>query len=187
MYKNLELKKRTKKLWREKNKKRLLKEARIRYRQNREKESLRKKLDRRNNPEKYSKRSREFYQKNRDRIFEYRRKNRPVLRPKNERRNLDSWKEVIPKVTQCECCGKDIFFACGDNIKSIHFDHRKGGTEPIKDSPSRWLREHKRTPSNEMLWRQSDFGKLCRSCNIALPTENRIQFLRNATKYVGGI
>ena len=31
-----------------------------------------------------------------------------------------------------------------------------------------------------------DFGMLCKNCNTSLPTENRLQFLDNITRYIKG-
>ena len=100
--------------------------------------------------------------------------------------NMDSWMGLIPKITQCPCCGKDIFFASGIKIKSIHFDHRSGGTESIR-SPSVWLMHHSRTPANEAIWKTCNFGMLCLKCNSYLPTENRMLFIKQLNNYVGGI
>ena len=105
-----------------------------------------------------------------------------------ESKTLATWIGFIPEITQCQCCGKDIFFCSGNKMKSIHFDHRHGSVDDLnKRSPNSWLRNHKRTPENEVIWKKQDFGMICHSCNISLPTENRVRFLRNAVRYVGGI
>ena len=97
---------------------------------------------------------------------------------------LTSWEAIIQKVSQCQMCGKDIFFNVRSNDNVVHFDHRHGGAEPIKGTPTNWLKGHKPTQENIKIWRECDFGTLCFSCNSSLPTKNRKQFLENAIKYI---
>lgn len=96
---------------------------------------------------------------------------------------MKSWEGYIPTQTQCQVCGRDIFFNHGPSQHRIHFDHRHGGAEVIK-APSAWLRKGKRTPKKEAIWESCDFGMLCLLCNRALPTKDRALFLSNVTKYV---
>lgn len=99
---------------------------------------------------------------------------------------LNSWIGFIPQKTNCQCCGKQIFFASKNTNTSIHFDHRKDTALHIV-SPTNWLGSNKRNPKTELLWKSFDFGMLCRRCNAILPTENRIEFLKKALKYAEGI
>ena len=100
--------------------------------------------------------------------------------------NLTSWEGYIPKIAQCQMCGKDIFFNTNDVKNAITFDHRHSGTEVIKSSPTAWLRMHKRNLTNEAIWESCDFGMLCHRCNIMLPTSDRQLYLVNVTKYIQG-
>jgi hypothetical protein len=137
-----------------------------------------------------------YYAKNKDKVKAYHKEyySDPVKRERNnrittERRRLllARWEGFIPKVTQCEMCGKDIYFNTNDMKISIHFDHRNGGGELIQGLPSVWLKRNNRTPENEAIWKSCNFGMLCLSCNSALPTRDRHLFLENATKYIKGV
>lgn len=121
---------------------------------------------RKNHPEKY-KRTPEKYK-------EY--------NQKGYRKNLSGWEGFLPKETTCQVCGKSIFFNSQNHNTSIHFDHRRGN-EPIKGSPVLFLRNHKRTPEREAIWKSCDFGMLCQECNRMLPTEGRKEFLLQALRY----
>jgi 5-methylcytosine-specific restriction endonuclease McrA len=104
-----------------------------------------------------------------------------------EDRCLKSWEGFIPVQTQCQICGKTIYFNRKDLNTSIHFDHRHGLLTSIKNkSPNQWLRKHKRTTENESIWRSNDFGTLCRVCNSHLPTNNRKEYVKQVLKYVFG-
>jgi hypothetical protein len=98
------------------------------------------------------------------------------------KRNIDSWRKLIPRSSYCQVCGKRIFFHPAANIESMVFDHRRGN-ELIQGKPYKWLTSHKCTPENERIWISCDFGVLCSSCNLRLPTVNRIEWLRNALEY----
>lgn len=96
-----------------------------------------------------------------------------------------AWEGFIPVETQCQVCGKDIYFNKGSSQNAICFDHRHGGMESIKN-PSDWLGSHVRTSQNEKVWIACDFGMLCVICNHSLPTKDRQLFLSNITKYIKG-
>lgn len=111
---------------------------------------------------------------------------------KEERRNyksckrteaINSWIGVIPQKTICQMCGKELCFGSNNQFDAIHFDHRHGGKELI-ENPAQWLRDHKRTPENEAIWKSCDFGMLCIDCNRRLPTKDRLQFVINVSKYL---
>ena len=122
-----------------------------------------------------------YYQINKKRLGELKKK----WREKNGRyykKALSSWEGFIPNKTNCEVCGKLIFFNKRNPRIAIHFDHRNGN-ETIMNSPAIWLRQNKRTPEREKIWKRCDFGMLCENCNRSLPTKNRVPFLLNALKY----
>jgi hypothetical protein len=123
----------------------------------------------------------EHYQNNRGRYAELQKK----WRAKNIRcyiKALGSWEGFIPKETNCQICGKIIYFNNRNHKTAIHFDHRRKN-EPIQGSPAIWLRNSKRTTEREVVWKSCDFGMLCEKCNRQLPTENRIEFLTKALAY----
>ena len=119
-------------------------------------------------------RGRRFYQNNRERLI--------LQTGQRSRINLDAWKKYFPEVMQCGCCGKDIFFSGGIPGKSVYFDHRHGGGEPIRN-PNIWLRSHKCTPENIKIWESCDFGRLCIKCNGYLPTVDRKHFIDGLMNY----
>jgi hypothetical protein len=102
---------------------------------------------------------------------------------KNKIKWLMDWEGIIPVQTQCQVCGKDIFFNRGNKVNGIYFDHRNGGIEQIKGSPNNWLRSHPRNPVNEAIWKSCDFGYLCLCCNRSLPTVNRKLYVDNVFNY----
>jgi len=100
------------------------------------------------------------------------------------RQNLDEWRSLFPAIMKCEICGKKIIFNSGNKWKSVHWDHRHGGTVKIKRSPTSWLASHKRDKKNEAIWKSCDFGMLCRRCNSWLPTKNREEFIKDVLRYI---
>lgn len=105
-----------------------------------------------------------------------------ITNRKRDKKYIASWLGMIPAQTNCQCCGKELFFNSGIKMNSIHFDHRYEKANHIKN-PYRWLETHPRTIENEILWKSFDFGMLCHICNTFLPTNNRTEFLDNAIKY----
>ena len=100
--------------------------------------------------------------------------------------NLKDWESVIPKETNCQVCGISITFNCATgNQKAISFDHRNGGNEEIKGSPYTWLKNRKCTEINIKVWQECNFGMLCAKCNRAIPTKNRVDWLKNVIRYMG--
>ena|SRR3990167_2469799 len=97
--------------------------------------------------------------------------------------NLKSWEGFIPLETQCQMCGVDIYFNSKNRRFAIHFDHRHGEKHPPR-SPHQFIISGPRTPKREALWKSFDFGMLCMTCNLKMPTENRIQFIKNAIRYM---
>jgi hypothetical protein len=135
-----------------------------------------------------------YYLKNSEKVKAYQKKYNHINRDKvlsdrvqNRKKKLSAWEGLIPISTQCQMCGKKIYFNGRDTETAIHFDHRNGGEELIKGTPSVWLKDNPRTPENEAIWKKCKFGMLCQSCNRALPTKNRMLFLENATKYIKGV
>ena len=105
-------------------------------------------------------------------------------RIEHRKNNLKSWQGFIPDKTKCQICGRIIYFKALNIINSIHFDHRHEGRELIKDSPSRWLKQHPRNKENEKIWIQSDFGYLCHFCNYKLPTKHRKDWVEKMNNYM---
>ena len=94
------------------------------------------------------------------------------------------WRDVIPKIARCQICNRKIYLNHKDKTKSIHFDHRHGGKEPIKTNPSNWIIGHAKTPLNEKKWKDSNFGTLCIGCNFRIPTKGRKDWLKRITSYI---
>lgn len=95
----------------------------------------------------------------------------------------DSWVGYIPEESNCEICGKKLFFRNHHIRDTIHFDHRKEDCV-IKINPANWLMSRFRTPDNQKIWENADFGILCHWCNLWLPTKNRKEWLRKVAMYV---
>jgi len=118
----------------------------------------------------------------------YYNKNKILLNQKsriNRSKYLNSWLSVIPSVTKCEVCGKEIYFASGNQKNSIHFDH-KAPNNIIGKRPTPWLANNKWSREKELIWRSCDFGCLCFRCNKYLPTRGRKEFIKMAFRYVFG-
>ena len=98
-------------------------------------------------------------------------------------RNLMTWESYLPLVTQCQVCGKNIYFHQKNRADAIHFDHRNGGGEQIK-KPFQWLCHHPFNEKNKAIWESCDFGLLCSKCNVRLPTKDREQFVENVLQYI---
>jgi len=135
------------------------------------------------NRDRIRKRHQEYYKKHRIKI---RKQSNAYLRNKY-RANLSSWIDIIPKQTQCEICGKKIYFNKLNRQEAIHFDHRNNGIEEIKTTPATWLFRHNRTADNEAIWNKCNFGMLCGRCNSILPTKNRKEFIKKIINYIGGL
>jgi hypothetical protein len=102
---------------------------------------------------------------------------------KCQKLNIDAWKTIIPSKANCEVCGKEVFLITKDRDTSIHFDHRHGRNDSIKE-PSHWLRRNPLNKKNLAIWEACDFGMLCRKCNSYLPTDNRGEWFKNASRYI---
>ena len=101
--------------------------------------------------------------------------------------NRESWGKIIPKETNCQVCGKTIYYKYLENKNlSIHFDH-KHEEHNDKYFPSQWLYKKKPTPENIAEWKSFDFGMLCGRCNSSLPTVGREEWVRKVNKYVFGV
>jgi hypothetical protein len=99
------------------------------------------------------------------------------------KRYFQSWVGIIPAHINCQICGKVIFFASGNQETSIHFDHKIPNL-PIKRNPSTWLASHLPNEKNIKLWKECNFGMLCRKCNLHLPTANRKEFVQQLLRYM---
>lgn len=116
----------------------------------------------------------------------YRKANRKRVnkwRKNLNKRKLNNWVGFIPKETNCQICNKKLYFNTDNKNISIHFDH-KNDNVPIKTTPTYWLLTHPRNKTNEEIWKSCNFGILCGSCNLRLPTKDREKFIKNAYKYI---
>lgn len=136
---------------------------------------------------------RKYYHNNLDKVHAYRKREYKKYRIKFlekakiwKQKTLDSWKDYLPNIVNCQICGKKLVFGSTNKKESIHFDHRNGGEEIIKITPSHWLRRTPRTPKTTEIWDSCNFGFLCEQCNMRLPTKNRKEFIKQAVKYVFG-
>lgn len=128
------------------------------------------------NREKCSNYRKQYYKKHKDEEHNYRKEKRKW--------NLGSWNNFLPIKTKCQICGRIIYWKALDKLNTIHFDHRHEGKEPIKIFPRYWLRTHPNNPTNQAIWKKSDFGLLCHLCNYRLPTNNRKDWVAKMNKYV---
>jgi hypothetical protein len=137
---------------------------------------------------------REYHKKSYRKNFEYYREyakryaaaNREYLNNSTRRHrkaNIDSWRGYFAGKSRCQLCGRRVVYSSGISKKSIHFDHRNGGSEIIKGSPMSWFGGHPRNKVNEKILESCNFGILCFRCNKFLPTEDRTLWLENAMRY----
>jgi hypothetical protein len=136
---------------------------------------------------------RRYYLKNKDKLLklqkEYNKKNhrrRHLVRKLRLEKNMKSWESFIPLITNCQICGKEIYFNRKIIQDCICFDHKHENCA-IKTNPSYWLPLHPRTPENQKIWESCDFGMLCNRCSCNLPTKNRKEVVTNINQYVFGI
>ena len=101
----------------------------------------------------------------------------------HEKRRLE-WDKVLPKVSNCEVCGKNLYLRHKDRKKTIHFDHRHGGTEAIKVAPSTWIKNNGLSKKTKKVFDSCDFGILCGWCNKHIPTKDRLVWLNKLTNYI---
>lgn len=93
---------------------------------------------------------------------------------------------------KCEICQKPLIWFSGDITNSVNFDHRRGGSEPIKTkrqghaSVNNWLRTRPCNDKNKAIFESCDFGILCQRCNQFLPTIDRQDWIRKTVAYVFG-
>lgn len=183
----------------EANKEKICLQQKQRYIQNKETICLQQKQHYQKNKEEINKkhaayRSRQpeymklYYLKNKQKAKEYYIKNKEKIKKRVHEKadnNLKSWELIIPKETNCQICGKKIYFRNYNRKIAIRFDHRHEN-EPIKGKPCEWLRYHSYTYENNKIWKSCNFGMLCFECNIFLPLINRKDFIINIVKYVFG-
>ena len=84
----------------------------------------------------------------------------------------------------CQVCSKQLTWDIGDKLSIVNFDHRHGGNEVIRCSPSHWWKRRPCSPENVRIWQDCDFGILCHNCNRALPTKNRLAWIQSVVKYM---
>ena len=101
-------------------------------------------------------------------------------------RRLKAWQKILPKKLKCSICNKKLEFNGLNRRISVVFDHKNRGKEPIKYKPSNWLRSHNKNSESVKIWKKSNFGILCRKCNMFLPTNinRRKKIVKRLIKYV---
>lgn len=113
-------------------------------------------------------------------------KNKDKIRTRQQKYYLEalkSWEGYIPKKTNCEICGREIFFGSSNIKNAISFDHRYENCA-IKIGPTLWLRNNRMTEENKKIWESCRFGFLCTVCNGFLPGKNRKEWLIQVDRYV---
>ena len=160
------------------------------YLENRERILNRCAVYREENKETIKKKSRIYYKKNRERLLKYGREDHLRNKDRNNKKYREAqsirkkrWEGILPRRTSCEVCGKDIYFVHKEHNNRICFDHKTDDVV-IKINPSSWLRQKVPSSKNVKIWKSCDFGMLCSECNIAIPTRDRKEWLKNITKYI---
>lgn len=132
----------------------------------------------------------EYYLKNKEKIIErshqWNINNKAkiaISRKKSRMLRLNSWCAFFPQESNCEICGKKIFFKGHRRRETIHFDHKYENCV-IKINPSRWIDCRYATKENRKIFASCNFGLLCSPCNKGLPTKNRKEWLKKVEKYV---
>jgi len=101
---------------------------------------------------------------------------------------INYFSKKYPNSFYCGICGKELILSLTKHNKRkdvVHFDHRNGRNGI--DSPSDWLRSHPCNQENIKLWEGFNFGILCVSDNVSLPTNNRKEWLEAALRYTNGV
>lgn len=102
----------------------------------------------------------------------------------------DEWREFFIEkyglYPLCEICKKTLSWTTGDRKLSPCFDHRQDGKEIIQSTPASWYTCGPCTSQRIQIWESCNFGLLCITCNIGLPTQNRQEWLLQVTKYING-
>lgn len=115
-----------------------------------------------------------------------------MARKKYRKQTLSKWRDVFLGIYgdfKCEICHKKLIFSLGGNGHSgigdvVHFDHRLGG-EFININPNSWLVDNKVCDVNINIFKECEFGMLCRSCNNSVGNVvNRIENMTIALSYV---
>jgi hypothetical protein len=118
--------------------------------------------------------------KNRDKVISYSRK---VIKKHNA-----DWKryfiEKYGETPLCEICGKQLqWYRKNGNKNTVNLDHESEATF-IKGSPTGWYQAHPCIKENIEKLEKIRLGVLCYKCNHYLPTENRLQWLKQVTNYI---
>jgi len=109
--------------------------------------------------------------------------------------NKEVWQKFFqekygdPICSICKCLlswnYEEKYKKINDRTSLVIFDHRCGGYEKIKGSPSHWYTDHICNSLNKEIWMSCNFGILCAKCNTGLPTLNREGWLVNVIGYIG--
>lgn len=84
----------------------------------------------------------------------------------------------------CEICGKVCAWSSGSAQQTVALDHRYEGREEIKETPSAWMAGHACSEQSKKLFDSCNFGLLCSTCNLRLPTKDRAQWLKKVADYI---
>lgn len=94
------------------------------------------------------------------------------------KRNCREWIPVLDELgitPVCQICDKKLEWFNG-RLRSAHFDHRNGYPaeyDKNKDTPSLWFASNLPTNENIEAFRKMNYGILCHSCNLRIPTDTR--------------
>lgn len=104
------------------------------------------------------------------------------------KRNIEDWRQWLESIygthPDCRICKKPLKFLGGNKEETVHFDHRRGGMEPIKKSPYTFLSNRRCTEYNQSIFEQCDFGFLCFKCNSGLPES--LELRDKIVEYING-
>ncbi len=107
---------------------------------------------------------------------------------KVEHKYMQKWVEYFKskhgEIPKCQICGKELkwYFSKAKKSDVIHFDHKQEN-DKIKHAPINFIMGHVCSDKNKEIWNSCNFGILCASCNMKLPTINRMEWLKLALKY----
>lgn len=102
--------------------------------------------------------------------------------------SLEKWKIFFEKYygkdIHCQICDKVLFLFQRDVSNAVHFDHETHNTDISR--PSAFYCYNNFNTKNVKRWVDAKFGILCIACNTALPTNDRLAWVKNADQYIVG-
>lgn len=96
------------------------------------------------------------------------------------------FKQIYGHQPHCRLCNKRLYWTHKEHGKRVCFDHRTG-VEPIRaKSPRTWTQNKPCTEDNQAVFRECNFGILCRACNLLLPSDisKRKKMIDNLVPYL---